>query len=221
MIRYALLSTAAFLVLPVSAVAQDQRASVDWSGFYAGALGGTADFDAERRFRKNDPQSISGNGRLQGLVAGFNIQQNHWVYGIEADIASLDWTQYYNPLLSRSPGEGIDATSAASLRGRFGFAHGQTLVFATAGIGHVERQYTGFGNKYPLPVTDLSATGPVAGLGIEHRVGKNLSLGLESLVFFVDKTAEEVLEQPCSPGYCPELNAGNVGIIRARLTYSW
>lgn len=219
MIRSALLCTAAILVFPVAAVAQDQPGSVDWSGFYAGVLGGTADFEAERRSPKGSAETFSGNGRLLGLVAGFNVQQNHWVYGIEADIAALDWTQDVLES-SRSPGQGIDATAAASLRGRFGFAHGQTLFFATAGIGHVDRQYTGFSRRGAPPVTDLGGTGPVAGLGIEHRVGKNLSLGLEGLVFFVDKTVEEVSEF-CSPGFCSELNAGNVGIIRARLTYSW
>lgn len=220
MIRRVLLCTAAILVLPGAAVAQDQPGSVDWSGYYAGVLGGTADFEAERRSPKGGTESFSGNGRLQGLVAGFNVQRNQWVYGIEADIASLDWTQD-DLESSRSPGQGLDATAAASLRGRFGFAHGQTLVFATAGIGHVDRQYTGHRGKGAPPVTDLSGTGPVAGVGIEHRVGKNLSLGLEGLVFFEDKTFGEVSDRSCSSGYCSALNAGNVGIIRARLTYSW
>jgi hypothetical protein len=47
-------------------------------------------------------------------------------------------------------------------------------------------------------------------------------VGLEGLVFFVDDSADEVtLDSSFSNYASTELNAGNVGIIRARVTYSW
>ena len=64
--------------------------------------------------------------------------------------------------------------------------------------------------------------GPVAGFGVEHRLDSNVSVGLEGLIFFVDDTADEVtLDSSFSEFSSTELNAGNVGIIRARVTYSW
>lgn len=89
------------------------------------------------------------------------------------------------------------------------------MFFATAGIGYVDRQYTGSSGIE----LDLSGTGPVAGLGVEHRLDENVSVGLERLVFFVDESADEVALDSFSA--TTELNAGNVGIIRARVTYSW
>ena len=212
----ALMSTAAILIVPIAAVAQEQRGSVDWSGYYAGVFGGTAEFEAERR-SQNSVTSFSGNGSIQGLVAGYNVQQNDWIYGIEADIAALSWTQGNQDSLSSGPGEGFDVTSAASLRGRLGFVQDRTMFFATAGIGRVDRQFTdGSGGEL-----DLSGTGPVAGLGVEHRLEKNISVGLEGLVFFLDESADEVTLGSFSNDATTELNAGNVGILRARVTYSW
>lgn len=211
----ALMSTAAILSVPIAAAAQEQREPVDWSGYYAGVFGGTAEFDAERRNLSSLMTSFSGNGSGQGLVAGYNVQRNDWLYGIEADIAALNWTQGNQDSLSSGTGEGFDVTSAASLRGRFGFVQDRTLFFATAGIGHVDRRYTGSSGIE----LDLSGTGPVAGFGVEHRLEKNISVGLEGLVFFMDESADEVALD--SFGATTELNAGNVGIIRVRVTYSW
>ena len=213
----ALMSSAAILLVPIAAAAQEQREPVDWSGYYAGVLGGTAEFDAERHNQSSLMTSFSGNGSIQGLVAGYNVQRNDWIYGIEADIAALSWTQGNQDSLSSGPGEGFDVNSAASLRGRLGFVQNQTLFFASAGIGRVDRQYTGSSGGE----LDLSGTGPVAGLGVEHRLDENVSLGLEGLVFFMDETADEVTLVSFSNDATTELNAGNVGIIRARVTYSW
>ena len=93
------------------------------------------------------------------------------------------------------------------------------MFFATAGIGRVDRQYTGSSGGE----LDLSGTGPVAGLGVEHRLDENVSVGLEGLVFFMDESADEVFNSgDSSESFVPtELKAGNVGIIRARVTYSW
>ncbi len=214
----ALMSSAAILLVPIAAAAQEQREPVDLSGYYAGVLGGTAEFDAERHYQ-NSVTSFSGNGSLLGLVAGYNVQRNDWIYGIEADIATLSWTQGNQDSLSSGLGEGFDVTSAASLRGRFGFVQDRTLFFATAGIGHVDRQYTGSSGSE----LDLSGTGPVAGLGVEHRLDENVSVGLEGFVFFMDESADEVFNSgDISFSLAPtELKAGNVGIIRARVTYSW
>ena len=217
----ALLCSAAMFVVPITAVAQEDRSSVDWSGYYAGVFGGTAEFDAERRKKDRLMTSFSDGGRIQGLVAGYNVQRNDWLYGVEADIAAINWAQDRNGFASRAA-EKIDATSAASLRGRFGFVQNQTLVFATAGIGRVDRQYTRSFDGIVTAELDLSGTGPIAGLGIEHRLEENVSVGLEGLVFFVEGSADEVtLDSRRTGDAGTELKAGNVGIIRARVTYSW
>jgi hypothetical protein len=214
----ALMSTAAILIVPIAAAAQEQRESVDWSGYYAGVFGGTAEFAAERRNQNSLMTSFSGNGSIQGLIAGYNVQRNDWLYGIEADIAALSWTQGNQDSLSSGTGDGFEVTSAASLRGRLGFVRDRTMFFATAGIGRVDRQYTGSS----VGELDLSGTGPVAGFGVEHRLDSNVSVGLEGLIFFVDDSADEVtLDSSFSEFSSTELNAGNVGIIRARVTYSW
>lgn len=214
----ALLCSAAIFVLPITAVAQEDRSSVDWSGYYVGVFGGTAEFDAERRDGRSLMTSFSGDGRIQGLVAGYNVQRNDWLYGFEADITAINWTQDRNGFTSRAAEE-IDATSAASLRGRLGFVQDRTMFFATAGIGRVDRQYTGSSGGE----LDLSGTGPVAGLGVEHRLDTNVSVGLERLVFFTDESADEVTlySNSKTSDASTELKAGNVGIIRARVTYSW
>ena len=91
------------------------------------------------------------------------------------------------------------------------------MFFATAGIGRVDRQDTGSSGGE----LDLSGTGPVAGFGVEHRLDENVSVGLEGLVFLLDESVDEVYNNSGTSDASTELNAGNVGIIRARVTYSW
>src|SRR3712207_875529 len=64
-----------------------------WTGFYVGAHAGGAAFEtdvADLDGYGSGPTSISGNGGLIGVTAGFNWQAGQGVFGIEGDASWTD-----------------------------------------------------------------------------------------------------------------------------------
>lgn len=139
-----------------------------WTGFYVGAhLGGT--FGDELTPDNSEYRTVDiDNGFLAGGHLGYNLQTSgSLVLGIEGDLSAsgADYTSYL-----------------ASIRGRLGVAAGNTLFYGTAGVAFV-----GWDDDAN---DDLDATaGWVAGLGVEHKLTHNLSIGVEGLYYsFNDKT---------------------------------
>ena len=137
--------------------------AITWTGFYFGANAGVAfgdrnasiDWDEyETEHFENDDSSFIG-----GIHVGYNWQKpGVWVLGIEGDVNFADEIDYL-----------------ATIRGRLGYAMGPTLVYATGGVAFI-------GADDALEDSD-SETGWVAGLGIEHQIKPNFSIGLEGLYY--------------------------------------
>jgi outer membrane immunogenic protein len=99
---------------------------------------------------------------LAGIHLGYNWQRsNGVVFGLEGDVSFADDIDYL-----------------ASFRGRLGYARGATLLYGTGGVAFIGLDDTLGG--------DDSATGWVAGLGVEHKLRDNLSIGLEGLYYSFD-----------------------------------
>jgi outer membrane immunogenic protein len=106
------------------------------------------------------------------------------VLGIEGDVNFVDDIEYL-----------------ASLRARIGLAAGPTLFYATGG-GAI------LGFEDDLGGDDDELTGYVVGLGVEHKLRDNVSVGLEGLYYSFDEDDNNVVDD--------ELDFWTV---RARLTY--
>jgi outer membrane immunogenic protein len=178
-------------LLPMAASAQETRAlgPTDWTGAYAGlqfgALSAMQDVDNVStaagvvRTWSPDPDGASG-----GVFFGYNWQRGaSLVYGVEADV---NWSGAEGRSVVTTPllagGNVVEAVDTnvrgtAALRGRVGYAAGDTLFYATAGLAWIRHEgvYLGTTNPAagppivgnPLPWSD-TARGWTAGIGLEH-----------------------------------------------------
>ena len=126
--------------------------AITWTGLYFGINAGAAFTDEDTS--DNDETVFVG-----GVHLGYNWQKHGpWVFGIEGDVDFADDVDY-----------------VATIRGRLGFAAGNTLFYGTAGAAFLGAEDS-FGD-------DDTLEGWVAGLGLEHKFTQNVSAGLEGLYY--------------------------------------
>lgn len=131
----------------------DYAPSITWTGFYIGGHVGAAFSDNE------DVEIVDDAAFLAGAHLGYNWQgPRNLVIGIEGDVSFLDDIDYL-----------------ASIRGRVGYSFGPTLAYVTGGAA-----FMGFDEDLG---GDDSDTGWVAGLGLEHKLRENVSIGAEALYY--------------------------------------
>jgi outer membrane immunogenic protein len=186
----ALTTTIVFLV-PGIAGAQVPH---DWSGpFLGGSVGGaagTSTFTFEYEQPGNSPSELEVPtlGISGTVVAGFNLQQGNFVYGIAADGTLLTLGgELQSP--DDDPFYDVESRLEAllSLRGRLGLTNGPLLFYATAGIAAGKASFTTDVVDNPgVSGTPAGATGivygPVAGAGVEIALNDTMSLNVEGLV---------------------------------------
>lgn len=169
----------------IPAVAFGQSA-YDWTGAYVGASLGvvatTSDLEAD-----GNELSFATKGGLAGLTAGYNVQLENFVVGIEAD-GSLTTVDGTNTNLIPFAGGDERLESLLTLRGRFGVTNGPVLAYATLGLAGGQASYTAnvsdLGKGTPVPATASGfVTGVVAGAGVEVAVNDNLSVKTEGLMY--------------------------------------
>jgi outer membrane immunogenic protein len=127
----------AALLMASSAYAADIEAppaAYDWSGLYlglhAGYLWGDVDIEEE-----GAPASSGGDidGFVGGALAGFNVQFDPVVLGIEADIGWTD-ADGDGTALPPEPDYSYELNWNAHVRGRAGFAFDRALIFVAGGL---------------------------------------------------------------------------------------
>lgn len=148
----------------------DYRPAIGWTGFYIGGhAGSTFDDTASLDIDDRELDALFGGDvevdevGIAGIHLGYNWQTaRNLVLGIEGSVTF--------PFDS----DDFGADYLATIRGRLGYAFGNTLIYGTGGIAFasVEDEFS-----------DDTETGWVAGLGIEHKLRDNLSLGLEGLYY--------------------------------------
>jgi outer membrane immunogenic protein len=173
-----------------------------WTGCYVGGNAGGAWTQIDQSATTAPPfriatlessdhdTSFTGGGQL-----GCNWQFNpNWVVGLEGDINYLHASRTQHGNILGSGGEDTVRTTTlrwlATVRGRFGYAWGQSLLYATGGLalGGVESSFaltdTG-GPTGPIFAGSDSATrtGWTAGAGYEYAFSDRLSVKLEYLHF--------------------------------------
>lgn len=152
---------------PVAAPAVPARR--DWTGGYAGlslTLGAASHNHAPApAFWPN------GNGPGLGVLGGFNWQTGATVFGLEAH---LGMGRIRGSSTTAVQGATIttNLNQLASLRGRVGFAQGDTLFFASAGLatGQVAHSAGALGSE------SRRVNGWVAGIGFETALGAGVNL---------------------------------------------
>lgn len=177
-------------------------ASSDWTGWYLGGhvghVSGSSDFDlalagqwSSESQALRDEVVANGSGDLDvsgadyGMQFGYDHQfGNGMVLGAELDYSALDVgdTRRTGPLatvpfptLTYDFLNRLELQSQASLRGRFGYASGAHLFYATAGWTRVDAEakasITSNGGYRKLGTTSEMLDGFVWGVGYEYDLG--------------------------------------------------
>jgi outer membrane immunogenic protein len=187
-----------------SGAAFAQPVTYNWTGFYVGLNAGGAsariehglsipaiDDDPFRRFTSN---GRDGSGTV-GFLTGYNWQFANWLAGLEADINYLRASRQSSFAFTNSSEDVVGTQHTrlrwlGTVRGRFGYTFGNTLVYATGGwaFGGVRSTVEAsrfFGGLDATFSGSYSAirNGWVVGGGIEHAFTNMLSLRIEYIHF--------------------------------------
>lgn len=161
---------AADAILPEAAAPDAPAVSVyTWSGPYAGGFVGYnfANFD------QTNGADFDGEGVVGGVYAGYNLQTERFVYGIEGDIGASDVDAGGFNVATGVP-ISADSTAFGSLRARVGIAYDPIMLFATGGlaVAHQDLSLGGAedGNTH---------VGYTVGAGVEAKVTDGVTSRVE------------------------------------------
>jgi outer membrane immunogenic protein len=155
---------------------------IGWTGFYLGGhLGGGwsdvnwANVNLTGERVNNDASNFVGGAQL-----GYNKQFGSVVLGVEGTLSGAsigdDFRSGKVPAATYSTG----VTSISTLTGRVGFAANQWLVYGKAGWAGAQVEVSGrnaaLGDRFAF---DDWRSGWTVGAGIDYKVARNISLGLE------------------------------------------
>lgn len=176
----------------------------DWSGLYGGLHTGfgaftatTTDWAYEAIRDPDGDIGLRGVSAIAGAQIGYNRQIEQIFYGLEGDFA---WTGFdKNKVLDKGKGylsSRIDWL--ATIRGRLGLVAGNGMAYVTGGLalaqaGHCANRIDAIctngdyeSNNNRNIAWDGHQLGLVAGVGIEARLSKHLSLKGEYLYMHLD-----------------------------------
>jgi outer membrane immunogenic protein len=184
--RASVLLAALALYSPVAG-AQERTVVFDWTGFYVGlnygvGVSGTR-MISPQGFGPNGVADRADMGGSAGAQAGFNWQYHpNWV-GIDRKL------QDYNS----TPAFGVKTDWFGTLRGRWGYTSGPSLIYVTAGVAWVnlENKADESGILQPVYVSEKTASGATVGWGIETMLGGGWSTKAEYL--YVDAGHNDVV----------------------------
>ncbi|WP_158626059.1 outer membrane protein [Arsenicitalea aurantiaca] len=170
---------AADLYIPVEQpYIPEVSAPLNWTGAYVGVHAGYGWGDVDVDGFAVDGEDI--DGWLAGVQAGYNVNLDGVVLGIEGDIAWANISGSYE-----DAGTTTTATVdwLATIRGRVGFAADAFLIYGTAGVAFagVDVDFDGGSTQFPDDSDSNTHTGWVVGAGIETMVTETISLKAEYL----------------------------------------
>ena len=194
---------AALAALPLAAQASDlpskkapvavpvaARAVDNWTGPYMGIVGGygwgTSDYTSA-----DINGSIDSTGWTVGGQIGYDmLVSNNFVVGVAADYSWANLTGDSYVETNNDPSHPSYANahidSLATARVRAGFAADNLLIYATGGFAYAATKVdvtalAGSADNYADWSDSKNAMGWVIGGGLEYKVAKNLSFGVEYL----------------------------------------
>ncbi|AFL86370.1 opacity protein [Terriglobus roseus DSM 18391] len=187
------------------------RTDTSWSGFYAGLnLGGgfgnnsivttgqvTANVNNVNGGARTPLTSVDRSGIIGGGQIGYDHQFQHFVLGLETDLAGTGISGQRTVVTTAlTGGASLNNTFSSNLkslgtvRGRVGLAAGRVLFYGTGGLayGSTESSANFFGPS-PTNVLQFTAnnssmsTGYAVGGGAEYKMARHLSTKAEYLYY--------------------------------------
>jgi outer membrane immunogenic protein len=208
----------------------------DWRGFYAGLNAGYGTSRNHSREDKNlagifaggDQFTLADAGAIAGAQAGHNWQMGNVVVGLEADWQWSNEADTYCRFTSSCMQNDFHVThelsSFATLRARLGYADGEALWYATAGVATGNfRSTAGEVIFAPGPTASFSHTnsGWTAGGGVETALVGNVTGRIEYVYLNLGNTTD-VFALPPAAGISPVVTINSQirdHIFRAGVNY--
>jgi len=141
----------------------------NWSGFYIGAMGGYG--------KENSSDPLALKGGFGGGTVGYNWQFGQFVAGIEGDGAFADVN---NSVTIGGVTVGAKLDALGTVRGRFGVAFDQVLLYGTGGLAIADAKLSASALGVGLS-DNQTLTGWTAGAGIEWMFLPHWSIKAEYL----------------------------------------
>ena len=151
---------------PAAPVATMSEPGIDWTGFYAGVIGGYGAGDMQTTNGTGNT-TINPNGAIAGVTAGTNYQIGSMVLGVEGDVG---WSGQSGTATCAGGGTcSADLDWVGSVRGRVGYAFDPMLVYGTGGVAMTQAN------------TSVSpAVGGTTGTNSDTYVGWTVGAGVET-----------------------------------------
>jgi outer membrane immunogenic protein len=176
--------------------------ATNWSGFYIGAMGGYGSEDSSGPFALK--------GGFGGGTVGYNWQFGQFVAGIEGDgaFADINNSATVGPV---TVGAKLDALG--TVRGRFGVAIDQVLLYGTGGLALADAKLSASAVGVGGISDNQTLTGWAAGAGIEWMFMPRWSLKAEYLYrSFGGQTFFAAQFPPGIQTGTLNINSGQVGV---------
>ena len=219
---------------PVYKAPPPPMAAPTWTGFYLGAHAGWGlATNTDGTARSTSPggelflpaaYDLSANGPLFGGQLGYNWQNGNLVFGIEGDFSGFGLDGFNSQPLTNGPATGAlagltggvsfmrqDVEWLASIRGRFGYAWGPTLLYVTGGAAWTRVNYAAAAVPAIAAIgccsdsASFSEThsGWTVGAGYEAMITSNWSVRAEYLYYKFDggPTMSVPVVWPGNPGF--------------------
>ena len=204
-----------------------------WAGFYAGAQAGYG-FGNSKWTDLDDGSKIDWDGRgfSGGVHLGYNHVINSWVVGVEADINATGIRGSIS-----DGGDSADPADAdpATLRShvmwlgavgpRIGYAVGNTLLYATGGLGFAGMRYKGTEDGGVGFRQNETRMGWAVGAGVEYALDKRWSVRADYRYFDLGRKNYPGVILASNGNETDELDPARtqerIHAIRVGLTYSF
>ena len=173
-----------------SAFAADPMPISDWTGGYVGVNIGYGhenwtisyyDFQTPAGGSK----TVSDDNILGGVQAGYNLQSNNFVYGLESDIqlSGLNSNQKGGFSFDSCGCFNVSMPAFGTLRARAGvLVDPNVLLYGTGGLIVGDLSYS-VADSSPFGTATSLAVGWTAGLGTEFKVNDTMSIKAEGLYY--------------------------------------
>ncbi len=223
------LAAAAFVAMllggPLSVLAADlppppppPQLRNDWTQLYIGGTVGIGCFQMIYIPSIGPDPELNGCNVMGGVLGGWTYQfNNNLVIGGEGDFMWGGSTAH-NVLDAVS----YRADDFRSLRGRIGWLDGDTLFYATGGVGWVSGTMSGLVGPSSIYAKDSDIhTGWVVGAGIEHAFTPSLHARLEYLYGTFNKRKYDLSVSTCTPTCIVGLKMKDLHLVRAAVTWNF
>ena len=177
--------------------------AMSWTGFYVGVHAGGAWSEVDWSnvsFAPGERFNNSESGFIGGAQIGYNHQLGNIVLGVEATVSGTDLSRDFRSILVPARQFSADVHSIATVTGRFGVASDQWLFYGKAGWASARVAFSG---RDTVLVDSFSfddwRNGWTAGIGLEYKINRNMSFGVEYAVIELGSETDNGLTRLAIP----------------------